>query len=195
MSHPQYEPSYGTPYDPSYGAPAPHGGPGGPPYGGYGPPPSNGLAVTALVLGIVSLLGGLVPLLGYVAIPFALAAIGFAFAGLSRSKAVGKGKGLAVGGLVTGVLSLVAITAWTAWFVVGTRDTVDLYTGDGIFSCAAVKDSLEDNVEEFRAAEGRQPESQDELVSEGYRTWSSSDFEIVMVDGQAEVVERDGGTC
>ncbi len=102
---------------------------------------------------------------------------------------------MAIGGLVTGVLSLAAIMAWTAWFVVGTQNTAEIWSGEALFSCDAVRDSLEDNVEEFRAAEGREPQSQDELVSEGYRTWSSTDFEIVTVDGRAEVVEQDGGDC
>jgi hypothetical protein len=173
-----------------YGYGAPQG------YGGYSPPPpSNGLAVAALVLGIVGLLGGIIPILGWFASPFALAAVGFGIAGLSRAKTIQKGRGLAVGGLVTGVLALVAITAWTAFFVVGTKQTADVWSGEALFGCDVTRDSYEDNVEEFREVEGREPQDEDELISEGYRTWASSDFDVVIVDGRAEVVEQEGGTC
>lgn len=183
-----------TPYphqtQPGYG----HGYPG---YGGYAPAPapSNGLAIAALILGIVGLLGGIVPILGWFASPFALAAVGFGIAGLSRAKTIRKGRGLAIGGLVTGVLGLIAITAWTAWLIVGTKETADLWSGEGIFGCDATEDAYQDAVEEFRATEGREPQSEDELIEEGYRGWASSDFDVVVIDGRAEVVREEGGTC
>jgi hypothetical protein len=192
--HPHPSPTApGYPQGYGYGAPQGYGGYG---YGGpVGPPPSNGLAVAALILGIVGLLGGIVPILGWFASPFALAAVGLGFAGLSRAKTVQRGRGLAIGGLVTGALGLVAITAWTVLLLVGTKQTADLYSGEALFGCDATRDSYEDNVEEFRETEGREPQSEDELIDEGYRTWASGDFDVVVVDGRAEVVEQEGGTC
>ena len=93
------------PPQPGYGAPGGYPPPGGgypPPGGGYGPQPqqSNGLAIAALVVGIIGLFscGSL-----------SIFAIGLGVAGLSRaSKLNGNGKGMAIGGIVTGVLGIIA---------------------------------------------------------------------------------------
>ncbi len=196
MSHPHQTPSPAAPpHGHGYGQPPGHGYPPG--YGyGYGPAPTNGLAITALILGIVSLLGGIIPILGWFASPFALAAVGFGIAGLSRGKRVGRGRGLAAGGLVTGVLALLAITAWTALIVKDANDRQDLLTGDDRYwGCDAIRDSYEDNVEEFRDEQGREPQHEDDLIDEGYRTWASPDWDVVVIDGRAEVVAEAGGEC
>jgi hypothetical protein len=193
-----YPPPQGYGYPPAqgYGYPTPGGyGAGGYPPPGYGPAPTNGLAIAALVLGIVGLLGGIIPLLGWFASPFALAAVGFAIAGLSRAKTIGKGKGLAIGGLVTGVLAIVAIVAWTAWFVWATEETADIWSGEAYLSCDVTRDVYEDAVEEFRSVEGREPASEDELIEQGHLGWASGDFEVRIVDGRAEVVTEAGSSC
>ena len=64
-------------------------------------------------VGILALVGGLIPFLGWVMVPFALTAVGLGIAGMSRARTIGEGKGLAIAGLVTGVLALLAILAWT----------------------------------------------------------------------------------
>lgn len=69
-----------------------------------------GLAVAALVLGIVSLVFSGVPLLNFMMIVVAILAIVFGIISLvkiSRDKLLLKGKGLAITGLVTGSLALI----------------------------------------------------------------------------------------
>lgn len=109
---PQYggHPDYNQPphQQPPYGA-QPGGYPGHPGYaGGYGAPPAElpkGLAIAALVFGILALVlfwtvfGGII--LGIVAI--VLGIIGMRKA----SKGTGGGRGMAVTGLVLGILSLI----------------------------------------------------------------------------------------
>ncbi|HMJ74506.1 MAG TPA: DUF4190 domain-containing protein [Iamia sp.] len=120
-------------YPPNPGAPGGYPPAGGyPPPGGYGQPgygaapASNGMAIAALILGIISLLGSLVPIVGWFMWPFALAAIGLGFAGASRAgKIGGVGKGMAVGGLITGALALLAAIAWTVILVVAADDVND----------------------------------------------------------------------
>lgn len=85
-------------------------------YGGYAtgsPAPSSGLAVGALVAGIVSILTFLC---GFLAIPAGIAAVVLGFVALNKVKAgTGGGRGLAIAGLacgaVGGVLSLIVTIA------------------------------------------------------------------------------------
>lgn len=65
---------------------------------------SNGMAVAALVLGIIAFLFGLIPFVGWLAFPLALMAVVFGGVGVSRANKTGVGKGMAVTGLVLGVL-------------------------------------------------------------------------------------------
>ncbi len=83
-------------------------GPGGPTWGGQPAVPqprqgSNGLAIGALILGLLSiplalfLFGGLTGLIAVV----------LGIAGISRARAMGgTGQGLAIGGIVTGLLAI-----------------------------------------------------------------------------------------
>jgi len=110
-------------------APPPGGAPGGyiPPPGGAGfgaAPASNGIAIAALIVGIISLLFALIPVVGWFSVPFAIGAIGMGVAGLSRAKSANTGRGLAIGGIVTGVLALLASVVWTVLLVV-VADDVD----------------------------------------------------------------------
>jgi len=77
------------------------GGYGGGDYGGYGPPPnrSNGIAVAALVCGIVGLL----------CFQFILGPLAIVFGGIGLSKANqgAENYGLAVAGLVLGIIATV----------------------------------------------------------------------------------------
>ena len=82
---------------------------------GAGAPPSsggNGLAITALVLGVVALLAAFVPFLGaVVALPLGFAAIVVGLIGRSRARRAGGG-GLAVAGVVTGAAGIVIALIW-----------------------------------------------------------------------------------
>lgn len=182
-----------------YAPPGGYGAPSMPPPPGYGPPggfppprPTNGLAIAALILGILSLVGGLVPFLGWAMVPFALTAVGLGIAGMSRARTIGEGKGLAIGGLVTGVLALLAILAWTiaiVWLIDRGADAVD------DFECRLDRDRLTTAVRGFRAAEGREPTSEGELVSTGHLTESSHLYDVELRRGTATVVAEPGRGC
>lgn len=69
--------------------------------------PTSGLAVAALIMGIIALFSSFVPLLNLLSFPFVLLAIVFGGIGLWQTLSRGKaGKGLAIAGLVLGVLAL-----------------------------------------------------------------------------------------
>ena len=73
---------------------------------------TSGAAVTALVLGILVLVFGLLPVLNLVALLLAVPAVLFAIGGLAATSREGvDGRGMAVGGLVCGLLGLLAAVA------------------------------------------------------------------------------------
>lgn len=132
-STPPPPPPFGTPPPPSYGGPG-DGAPGyGPPPGygpqpGYGPPPgggSNGMAVAALIVGITALVTVCLS-------PAGIIAVGLGIAGLSRAKRMGgTGKGMAIGGIVTGALALLVAIGLFVSFVL-LADEVDSDPRDGV---------------------------------------------------------------
>lgn len=109
---PQYQSPQQYPQPPQgqYGQPPqgqyPPGGYGQPQYGA---PPSknNGMAITALILGILALLLAWIPIVNFLSIVLGLAAVVLGFLGM-RKAAVAGGRGLAIGGIVTGGLALLA---------------------------------------------------------------------------------------
>ena len=89
------------------------------PMGAPVPPPQqggNGLAVAALVLGILSLVLFFIPFLG---ILLGLLGLIFGGIGIGRANRVGKGKGMAVAGLVMGILGLLLGLTWIFLIVSG----------------------------------------------------------------------------
>lgn len=69
--------------------------------------PTSGLAVAALVTGIIALVSSFVPLLNLLSFPFVVLAIVFGAIGVWQTvKGTKAGKGLAIAGLVLGVLGL-----------------------------------------------------------------------------------------
>ncbi|MDQ4037389.1 MAG: DUF4190 domain-containing protein [Actinomycetota bacterium] len=95
------------PYEP-YGAPTPYGFPPpnapGQPYGYGRPAPRNGLAITAMVLGILALATSWLSLPGIILGILALIFAGVALA-RARSDRVSN-KGMAIAGLVTGIAGI-----------------------------------------------------------------------------------------
>jgi hypothetical protein len=90
---------------------------------------NNGMAIAALVVGIASLL---------ICWPAGLVAIGLGIAGLKRAGSMqGKGKGLAIGGIVTGALGAVLGVVILFVFVIA-ADDVNNELND-----------LNDNIEQF----------------------------------------------
>lgn len=145
------QPPYGQPAygQPQYGQPpvqSPYGQPqyGQPPYGApygyaapvnpYGPPKtSNGLAVTALVLGIIALVFSWVPFFdGLVIVP----AIVFAIIGINASKRLaGVGKTMAIVGLCLSLAATVICIAISVWVVSNCSTQTDAF-GDRTTHCS-----------------------------------------------------------
>lgn len=68
---------------------------------------SNGLAVAGFVLALLGALGSFIPIVNIGAIVLAVIGIILAGIGLARSKAARAGKGLAIAGIVLGVLAII----------------------------------------------------------------------------------------
>lgn len=80
---------------------------------GPAPGASKGMAIAALVLGIVALIFAFIPLLGaFVAIPVGIVAIVLGILARGRAKRTGTGGGLAMGGLITGIIGIVVALLW-----------------------------------------------------------------------------------
>lgn len=67
--------------------------------------PGNGMAVAALVLGVVGAVFGLIPLLFFVAFPLGVLAIVFGIAGRRKAKRGASGKGMSTAGVILGVVA------------------------------------------------------------------------------------------
>ncbi len=86
---------------------------------------SNGMAIAALVLGVGSLFFCWIPFFGLVCLPFALGGVVLGVLGLSAAKKTGTGKGMALAGLVTGALAIVAAIFITVAVSVWVDNTSD----------------------------------------------------------------------
>ncbi|HEY1955566.1 MAG TPA: DUF4190 domain-containing protein [Polyangiaceae bacterium] len=132
MNDIRYSAGYGPPGGGGYGPPPGYGPPGGyspSPYG-YGPPPptgpqqkTNALAVVSLVTGICALVCGLGSwvccFLVFLAAPlaFILSAVSiptglFAMSQIKQSNGALRGNGMALAGLITGIVALVPTVLW-----------------------------------------------------------------------------------
>lgn len=125
-------------YPPAGYPPAPQYGPG--PYG-YGAPPqgsSNGLAVTALVLGIAAFVFCWVPFFDAVLI---IPGIVFGFVGLNAAKRrAGLGRGLAIAGLCLSVAAAAICIAWSSYVAVNIHcNSVDDGFGNSSTHCSLDK--------------------------------------------------------
>lgn len=77
--------------------------------------PTSGLGVASLVTGIIALFSAFVPLLNLLSFPFVLLAVIFGGVGIWQTvKGTKGGKGIAIAGLVLGVLALVVTVAMYA---------------------------------------------------------------------------------
>ena len=81
----------------------------------YQSQPANGMAVAALVCGIVGLVFSFVPIIGVIAWPLVILGIIFGGVGLSKANQVpGAPKGMAVAGLTCSIVGLVICIIWAA---------------------------------------------------------------------------------
>jgi len=97
-----------APTPPPYGAPPPPYGSPPPPYGA--PPPTNGMATAALVIGIIAALAVFTLIGAFVAFVPGVTAVVLGILGLQRAGRTpdGRGRGLAIAGIVLGALATVA---------------------------------------------------------------------------------------
>ena len=86
-------------------------------HGGHEPPPSNGIAVAAMVCGIIAALIAWIPLLVIGGLILAILAVVFGIQGLKRARTSERGRGFAIAGLVTGVVGLL-LSVVGIWFTV-----------------------------------------------------------------------------
>jgi hypothetical protein len=103
------------------------------PYAGAGSatgPPRNGLGTAALVLAIIGLLVCWIPFVGVLAIVLGVVAVALGFVGRGRvSRGLATNGGVAVAGIVLGLLSIVAGAVFIVIWVFAAREVgvVDLY--------------------------------------------------------------------
>ncbi len=71
----------------------------------------NGFAIAALVFGLLGIIGGFIPFVTYVAWLFGILGIVFGAIGMKKAKEVGSGNGLAIAGLVLGIIGTVVAFA------------------------------------------------------------------------------------
>ena len=94
------------------------------------PAPRNGIAIAAMILGIVAIAVGiwaLAPIAGYAAaalgLPIAVAAAVCGHIGFARGKRLGAGRGQGLTGIILGYVTLAMVAfgtaAWTLLFLVG----------------------------------------------------------------------------
>lgn len=69
------------------------------------PSPSNGLAVAALVVGIVGAVFGLIPLFFFISLPLGVLALIFGLVGIRKASKGGRRMGMAIAGTVLGLVS------------------------------------------------------------------------------------------
>ncbi len=103
--------------------------PPGPPQGPQQQPvyvvqgPTNGMATAALVLGILGTVFGLIPVTFWLGIILGALGIIFGFLGISRANRMGgERKGMAIAGLVLGIVGVVAGVLWLVLVVVAAND-------------------------------------------------------------------------
>lgn len=65
---------------------------------------SNTMAIVALICGILGIVGGFIPVVCYLTLVLAILGIVFGAKGMKKAKETGDGKGLAVAGLVLGIV-------------------------------------------------------------------------------------------
>lgn len=82
------------------------------PYPGHNPAPSNGMAIAALVIGIGSMVLAIIPIVGFLS--WLLSPLAIILGAIALRK--GFGRGIAWGGIITGVIGVLICIAWVALF-------------------------------------------------------------------------------
>jgi hypothetical protein len=103
--------------------------------GQYAPVPpkgSNGLATAGFVLSLLGLLSSWIPVLNIVGVILGVIGVVLAGVGLAKSKKVNAGKGLAIAGIVLGVLAVLFAMLVNALFVSAVDDAFDETTSTSV---------------------------------------------------------------
>lgn len=79
---------------------------------GVARPAGSGLAVAGLVVGIIALLFSFIPIIGVIAWILGPLAVVFGAVGISRANKGAPGKGMAIAGLILGIVSLLIALFW-----------------------------------------------------------------------------------
>ena len=82
------------------------------------------MGVASLVLGIVGIVFTFIPCLAGWSLLLTIPGLIFGIVGVSQSKKTGKGKGVAIGGLVC---SIIGLAIATIWFVIGSAILASLH--------------------------------------------------------------------
>ncbi len=93
---------------------------------------SNGLATAGFVLALLGFLGSWIPVLNILGMILAVIGLILAAVGLAKSKKVQAGKGLAIAGLVLGVLAVIVAVVINVAFVNAVDDAVDETTNTSV---------------------------------------------------------------
>jgi hypothetical protein len=80
--------------------------------------PGNGMATAALTCGIISLALGWIPVVFAVGLVLAVLAVVFGVIGLRRSRDIGRGRGFAIAGVITGSVGVLVAMGGLAFTVV-----------------------------------------------------------------------------
>lgn len=99
--------------------------------------PSNGLATAGFVVGLLGFLGSFIPVLNIGGIVLGIVGAILAGVGLAKAGKVGAGKGLALAGLILGVLAVIIAIVINVVFAKAVSDAVDKSTKTSVSGPAA----------------------------------------------------------
>ncbi|TJW11258.1 DUF5067 domain-containing protein [Parvibacter caecicola] len=133
--------------------------------------PTSGLGVASLVTGIIALFSAFVPLLNLLSFPFVLLAVIFGAVGIWQTvKGTKGGKGIAIAGLVLGVLALVVTVAMYATAGSGQQTADDVPAPS-----------------QQQAAQQQSAQGEDQQPQAAQSSQESTSYEVVI--GEARTVE------
>ncbi|MWV48310.1 hypothetical protein GRS96_03345 [Rathayibacter sp. VKM Ac-2803] len=151
----------------------------------YGPPPAparSGLAITALVLGIVSVVLAVLPLVFGLAFPVAIAGVVVGIIALVRRKAP---RGFSITGLVLSVLGFLIAVVVTIVAVVQLASTLDDFDSSD-FSAPSTSATAEPLPLDEEPAEEAPPAATDDLTVGFGETFTYTDGVTLSVSAPAE---------
>ena len=120
-------------------------------YPGYQPTPSSALAIASLVLGIIGLLTGLMifgAVLGLVGVILCIVAL------VKVKNGTASGKGMAIGGIVTGALGMIAAVAMVVLGIVLAGQCVEnaVQDSNGNYVCTVAGETMTLTPKDYDAA-------------------------------------------